>query len=86
MMHSPDDFTGPVNLGNPGEFTVLELAQQVIRMTSSRSKIIFKPLPQDDPVRRRPDIALAGKVLNWEPNVPLAEGLEKTVAYFRTLI
>lgn len=86
MMNTPDDFLGPVNLGNSGEFTILELARRIIRMTDSRSKIIFKPLPQDDPVQRRPDICLARETLDWQPKIPLEEGLEKTIAYFRKVI
>jgi UDP-glucuronate decarboxylase len=82
-MMDNDGFIGPVNLGNPGEFTILELAEKVIRMTGAKSKIVFKELPFDDPVRRRPDIALAAARLGWEPKVGLDEGLEKTVAYFR---
>jgi UDP-glucuronate decarboxylase len=86
MMGTPDDFFGPVNLGNPQEFTILELAGRLIRMTGSRSKIIHDPLPQDDPVQRRPDIRLARETLDWQPKVPLEEGLERTIAYFRTVI
>jgi UDP-glucuronate decarboxylase len=86
MMGTPDDFFGPVNLGNPQEFTILELAGRLIRMTGSRSKIIHAPLPQDDPVQRRPDIRLARETLDWQPKVPLEEGLERTIAYFRTVI
>jgi len=71
-----------VNLGNPGEFTILQLAQTVIRMTSSRSKVVFKPLPSDDPLQRKPDIALARQTLGWEPRVPLEQGLSRTIAYF----
>lgn len=82
LMKSGDDFTGPVNLGNPGEFTILELAEKVIRLTGSRSKIIFKPLPEDDPLQRKPDISLAKKELNWEPKILLEAGLKKTIAYF----
>jgi UDP-glucuronate decarboxylase len=77
---------GPVNIGNPGEFTMLELAEQVLRLTKSKSKIIHKPLPADDPKQRRPDITLAKKYLKWEPKVPLAEGLKKTIAYFKTKV
>jgi len=84
LMDTPDDFTGPVNLGNPGEFSILELAETVREVTDSTSEIIMKPLPHDDPKRRRPDITLARKVLDWEPTTPLREGLEKTVDYFRT--
>lgn len=82
MMESREGFTGPVNLGNPGEFTMLELAEKVIRFTGSRSKIVHKPLPQDDPTRRKPVIDLAKKELGWAPKVPLDEGLEKTIQYF----
>jgi len=86
-MNSRDDFTGPVNIGNPGEFTILELAEQIIRMTKSKSKIVHRPLPEDDPTQRRPDISLAKKELgNWEPKVSLAKGLEKTIHYFRQLL
>ena len=83
LMATPDDFTGPVNLGNPGEFTILELATKVIKLTGSRSEIVFKPLPSDDPVQRQPDISLAKKTLQWEPAIVLDEGLKKTIAYFR---
>jgi dTDP-glucose 4,6-dehydratase len=86
MMATPEDFLGPVNLGNPGEFTIMELAETLIRMTKSRSRIVFKPLPADDPVQRRPDIGLAEKALGWKPQVSLEEGLERTIAYFRTII
>ena len=85
LMESPAELIGPVNLGNPVEFTILELAEILIRMTGSRSKIVFKPLPQDDPSQRKPDIALAGEKLGWQPRVPLEDGLAKTVAYFRSL-
>ncbi|MEW6065210.1 NAD-dependent dehydratase [Desulforamulus profundi] len=85
MMNHSGDFTGPVNLGNLGEFTILELAEKVIAMTGSKSGIVFKPLPQDDPMQRRPDITLAKERLNWAPAVPLDEGLRKTIAYFRQL-
>ncbi len=77
---------GPINLGNPGEFTMLELAEQVLKLTKSRSKIVHQPLPADDPKQRRPDITLAKKYLKWEPTVPLAEGLKKTIAYFRAKV
>ena len=86
MENTPDDFCGPVNLGNPGEFTILELARAVVDMTGSRSEIIFQPLPGDDPTRRRPDIALAKKMLQWEPAVALHEGLGPTIAYFEDKI
>jgi UDP-glucuronate decarboxylase len=86
MMDTPDDFLGPVNLGNPSEFTILELAERLIRMTGSCAKIIFRPLPQDDPVQRKPDIRLARETLGWQPKIPPEEGIEKTIAYFRTVI
>ena len=85
LMESPAELIGPVNLGNPVEFTILELAEILIRMTGSRSKIVFKPLPQDDPSQRKPDIALAGEKLGWQPRVPMEDGLAKTIAYFRSL-
>ncbi|MDG2242584.1 MAG: SDR family oxidoreductase [Rhodospirillaceae bacterium] len=86
LMVSGDDFTGPVNLGNPAEATILELAELVIGLTRSSSKIVNKPLPQDDPVRRRPDISLAKDALGWQPAVALEQGLEKTVHFFKTLL
>jgi UDP-glucuronate decarboxylase len=86
LMNSREDFTGPVNLGNPQEFTILELAEKVIKLTGSKSKIIFKPLPEDDPKQRRPDISLAKKELQWEPKTPLEEGLEKTIFYFKKVL
>ena len=81
-----NDFNGPVNLGNPGEFTILELAQTVIELTGSASKLMHAPLPENDPTRRRPDISLAKEKLNWTPNVLLREGLEKTISYFDKLL
>lgn len=86
MMASPDDFPGPVNVGNPSEFTILELAEKVISLTGSQSKITFRPLPQDDPTQRRPDITLAKKMLGWEPKVGLEEGLARTIDYFHRII
>ncbi len=86
LMESPAGFTGPVNLGNPVEFTIKELAELVIGMTGSRSKLVFQPLPADDPKQRQPDITLAKKALNWEPAVPLREGLQHTIAYFDRLL
>jgi len=86
LMATGDDVTGPINTGNPGEFTMLELAQQVIAITNSKSKIVHQPLPQDDPKQRRPDITKARKILNWEPRVQLEEGLTRTAAYFEDLI
>ena len=85
MMNGPEDFIGPVNLGNPVESTIVELAERIIELTGSSSKIIHEPLPEDDPQRRRPNIDLARKKLGWEPKVSLAEGLEKTIDYFRRL-
>ena len=86
MMDTTDSFTGPMNIGNPLEFTIRELAEKVIRITGSRSRITYLPLPEDDPVQRQPDISLARKVLNWEPRVSLDEGLDKTVAYFKKIL
>lgn len=86
MMNSAADFMGPVNLGNPGEFTMLELAQQIIEMTGSSSKLTFCPLPGDDPKQRKPDITLAKDKLYWEPVIPLRVGLEKTIAYYKNRI
>ncbi len=83
MMDSGDAFSGPVNLGNPGEFTMLELAEKVIAKTGSRSRLVFKPLPEDDPKMRRPDISLAARRLKWHPHVALDEGLDAVIAYFR---
>ena len=82
MMNSEKGFQGPVNIGNPGEFTILELAQKVIALTGSKSKIIHQPLPQDDPMQRKPDISFAKEKLGWEPKVELEEGLKKTIEYF----
>lgn len=84
MMNSPGDFTGPANLGNPGEFNMLELAEKIIALTQSQSKIVYGPLPPDDPMQRRPDITLAREKLKWEPGTDLEEGLKKTIAYFQT--
>ena len=87
MMNTDDDFTGPVNIGNPGEFSILELANAVIHLTGSKSRIIFKPLPEDDPKQRKPDISLAFKKLNgWKPSVKLEEGLTKTISYFDNIL
>ena len=85
MMHTPHRVTGPINLGNPGEFTVRELAETIIRITGSKSKIVYKPLPQDDPARRKPDISLARELLGWAPHIALEEGLRQTIDYFRNL-
>ena len=86
MMDSERGFSGPVNMGNPDEFTMLELAENVLRLTGSHSKLTFKPLPTDDPRQRQPDIALAREKLGWEPKVRLEDGLKQTIAYFRKLL
>ena len=86
MMATDDDFTGPINIGNPGEFTILQLAEKVIQLSQSKSKIVYKPLPFDDPRQRKPDITLAKQKLNWEPKVSLDEGLLKMIDYFKTII
>ena len=85
MMNAPDDFTGPVNLGNPVEYRILELAEKIVRLTKSRSKIVFKPLPEDDPQQRKPDIEMAKAKLQWQPKKQLEDGLEQTIDYFRSL-
>ena len=86
LMDSPDDFTGPVNTGNPIEFTISELAEKVIDLTDSKSKLIYKPLPGDDPTQRQPDISLAREKLGWDPLIQLEDGLKKTIPYFRSMI
>jgi UDP-glucuronate decarboxylase len=86
MMDTREDFTGPVNLGNPLEFTIRELAEKVIKLTNSKSKIVRMPLPPDDPTQRQPDIRLARKELNWEPKIALEEGLKRTIEYFASII
>ena len=86
MMDNEQNFAGPVNLGNPQEFTMIELAQKVLDITKSNSKIVYKELPQDDPMQRKPDITLAKKELKWEPTIDLEEGLEKTIEYFRGIL
>jgi UDP-glucuronate decarboxylase len=83
LMNADDNVVGPINLGNPGEFTMIELAEKVLRLTGSKSKLIHMPLPQDDPKQRRPDITKAKQYLNWEPTVPLEQGLVRTIAYFK---
>ena len=85
LMESPDEFTGPVNLGNPAEFSILDLANKAIEVTDSRSKIVYRPLPEDDPMQRKPDISLATRVLGWTPSMELDEGLQRTVDYFRSI-
>ncbi|MCX6282892.1 MAG: SDR family oxidoreductase [Bacteroidetes bacterium] len=86
LMNSREDFTGPVNIGNPGEFTMIELAEKVLKLTGSKSKLIHMPLPTDDPLQRKPDITLAKKELGWEPTIPLEEGLKRTIEYFKTIV
>jgi UDP-glucuronate decarboxylase len=86
MMNSREGFTGPVNIGTPREFTVMQLAHEILKITKSPSQIVFRPIPQDDPVQRRPDITLARKELGWEPKIQLEEGLEKTIDYFSGII
>ena len=85
MMNGPRDFIGPVNLGNPDEFTIRELAELTIELTGSKSKVVFEPLPEDDPTRRRPDITMAKTRLNWQPSVPLRKGLAKTIEWLRSI-
>jgi UDP-glucuronate decarboxylase len=85
MMNTPDDFTGPANLGNPEEYRIVELAEKIIRLTKSKSKIVFKQLPEDDPLQRKPDIELAKSKLQWQPKTQLEDGLKQTIDYFRSL-
>jgi UDP-glucuronate decarboxylase len=85
-MNSPDEVTGPINIGNPREFSILELAQKILVITGSKSKLVKAPLPDDDPKQRQPDITLAGKLLGWRPTVELTEGLQATIAYFEELL
>ena len=86
MERTGDDFTGPVNLSNPGEFTMLELAEKILQLTGSKSKIVFMPLPSDDPTQRKPDISLAKKELDWQPGIALDDGLRETIDYFRRIL
>ncbi len=86
MMDTPAEITGPINLGNPGEFTMLELAELVIELTKSTSKLVYKPLPSDDPTRRKPDISKAKTTLGWTPVIPLREGIEKTITFFKAFV
>jgi UDP-glucuronate decarboxylase len=85
-MATPDEITGPMNIGNPHEIPVRGLADRIIRLTRSRSRVVFRPLPQDDPTQRCPDITLARRVLGWEPTVPLDDGLGRTIAYFDRML
>lgn len=86
MMNTPDDVCGPINMGNPNEFTINQLANLIIKLTKSKSKIVYHPLPEDDPMRRQPHIGRAKKYLNWEPTTPLEEGLSRTIEYFKTIL
>jgi UDP-glucuronate decarboxylase len=86
LMATEDDFTGPINIGNPHEIPVRELANRVIRLTGSKSRTVFKPLPQDDPTQRCPDITLAKRILGWEPGVKLDDGLSRTISYFKRML
>jgi len=86
LMNTGDDVTGPINIGNPGEFTIRQLAEEVIALTGSASKLVFRPLPQDDPKQRRPDIEKARRLLGWEPEIALREGLSRTISYFDGLL
>ena len=86
LMDSPDDVTGPINVGNPGEFTMIQLAETVLKLVGSKSKLVRQPLPADDPKQRKPDITRAQSVLGWEPKVQLEDGLKETIAYFRKLL
>jgi UDP-glucuronate decarboxylase len=85
MMNAPDDFSGPVNLGNPDEYTIGELAEKICELMSARSEIVYRPLPADDPTRRQPDITLAREKLNWSPTVPLDVGLRRTIDWFHSI-
>jgi UDP-glucuronate decarboxylase len=87
LMNTPPDFIGPLNLGNPAEYKIIDLAQKIIELTESKSKIQYNPLPQDDPVQRNPDISMAREMLDgWEPTIGLEEGLQKTITYFRNVL
>jgi len=86
MMHTDDSVTGPINMGNPGEFTILQLANKVIEMTDSKSQIVYKPLPSDDPMQRKPDISMAKALLDWEPSISLDIGLKQTISYFKATL
>ena len=86
LMNSPDDFTGPINTGSPLEFSIKELAEKVIKLTDSKSKLVYEKLPEDDPIQRQPDISLAKAKLGWEPKIHLEEGLIKTIHYFENLL
>src|SRR5690606_20206580 len=86
MMNTDDSITGPINMGNPGEFTIKELAEKVIELTNSKSKIVYKPLPSDDPLQRKPDISMAQSVLDWNPSVALDIGLRETIQYFKSTL
>ena len=85
LMNAPDEVTGPINIGNPGEYTIKQLAEMIIEITGSPSKLVYEPLPADDPTRRQPDITLAKKELDWEPKIELRDGLQKTIDWFKTI-
>ena len=85
LMQTSDGFTGPVNLGNPQEFSIIELAESILKLTNSKSQIVYQPLPADDPTQRQPDITLAKTTMGWEPQVPLEEGLKRTIEYYKAL-
>jgi UDP-glucuronate decarboxylase len=85
-MDTGDEVTGPINLGNPGEFTIRQLAEKVVELTGAKSEIVYRPLPQDDPMQRQPNIAKAKEILAWEPKIALEQGLQKTIAYFDQLL
>lgn len=85
LMNAPDDLVGPVNLGNQGEYSILQLAEMILEIVGGKSKLVYKELPPDDPTRRQPDISLAKKHLDWEPKIPLREGLTKTIEWFKTI-
>ena len=82
IMNTDDDFTGPMNIGNPDEFTIQEIAEKIVELTNSNSQIVFKPLPEDDPKQRKPDISIAKEKINWEPKISLNDGLKQTINYF----
>jgi UDP-glucuronate decarboxylase len=85
LMGTPDDFTGPMNLGNSGEFTIIQLAKKILELTGSKSELLFKDLPIDDPSQRKPDVSLAEKMIQWKPQTQIDEGLDKTIHYFKQL-
>ena len=86
VMNTDDDFTGPINIGNPDEFTIQEIAEKIVELTNSSSKIVFKQLPEDDPKQRKPDISIAKEKINWEPEISLINGLKQTINYFEKVL